>query len=546
VSVDEHPPPPTDVDAPPDLPKTNGRHGRVASLDDVRRQRNVGARTPPHDLASEAALLGACLITKHGRAVDQALEAGVLASDFYRAGHGHIWTAVLALHQRGEPADPVTVANELHAGDLLAGIGGPATLIELMNATPATSNAPKYAKNIVDHARMRGWIQVAADIADLGYSRLDDVDTLDQLIDNRIARLRDDRPINTTSPWAPQSLAAVWDQPVLEQPFILRRSDDAALLYMARINTVAGPPESGKSWLAYLACAQLAVNGQHCAYIDLEDRADGAASRLAKLGVTRDQAEEFIHYFAPDADLTGAVGAMQRLDVPLDLIVIDSASEAIVAAGGEINSNDDGTRFGRALRRLAQVTQAAIFYIDHVTQDHEAGSGRSLGAGAKRRFLDGAAYETVLIKRFGPGRQGVANVLNTKDRHGGVVPHTIKHGKHDVAGQLCIDADTSGRIDTVSIRPPDDMPSDTTDRGDFRPTGYMERVSRWLELHPGEHSRNDIQDGVRGAKNHIDTALKRLHEEGYVERHAGSRGAQLHAHKTPYRELSDTHEIPRS
>src|SRR5437016_1814476 len=99
----------------------------VQSLDDARRQRNPGTRVPPHDLAAEASLLGAMLLSAN--AIGAAAEVRLTAGDFYKPAHGHIYEAIENLYHRGDPADPITVADELHRDGLLEAIGGPPTLI---------------------------------------------------------------------------------------------------------------------------------------------------------------------------------------------------------------------------------------------------------------------------------------------------------------------------------------------------------------------------------------------------------------------------------
>jgi replicative DNA helicase len=94
---------------------------------------------------------------------------------FYKPAHGHVFEAITALNGAGEPADPVTVADELRRAGLLEAIGGPATLVNLQANTPATSNAGRYAKIVEDHALLRRMIGVAGEIAELGYELPEDV-----------------------------------------------------------------------------------------------------------------------------------------------------------------------------------------------------------------------------------------------------------------------------------------------------------------------------------------------------------------------------------
>lgn len=129
-------------------------------------------RVPPHNLAAEQSLLGAMLLSR--TAIDLASES-VAPSDFYKPAHGHIYEAIVSLSARGEPVDPITVADELERHDLLEVIGGPTTLINLQAGVPATSSAARYAKIVEEHSLLRGLIGVAGEIAEMGYDLPDDV-----------------------------------------------------------------------------------------------------------------------------------------------------------------------------------------------------------------------------------------------------------------------------------------------------------------------------------------------------------------------------------
>ena len=51
-----------------------------------------------------------------------------------------------SLYGQGEPADPVTVADELRRADLLDALGGRGALLRLQAGTPASANAAHYAR----------------------------------------------------------------------------------------------------------------------------------------------------------------------------------------------------------------------------------------------------------------------------------------------------------------------------------------------------------------------------------------------------------------
>jgi replicative DNA helicase len=149
----------------------------VQAIDSVRRR--ASGRVPPHNLEAEESLIGAMLLSRD--AITAAVEAHVETSDFYKPAHGHIYEAIQSLHGQGEPADPVTVAEELRRAELLDMIGGRQTLLQLQANTPASANAGHYARIVNELALLRRLIGVAGDIAEMGYDETDDVtETLDR------------------------------------------------------------------------------------------------------------------------------------------------------------------------------------------------------------------------------------------------------------------------------------------------------------------------------------------------------------------------------
>jgi replicative DNA helicase len=97
------------------------------------------------------------------------------AENFHKPAHGHVYEAIMSLYGRGEPADPVTVAEELRRDGLLDMLGGSGALVALQAGTPTTSNAGHYARIVEEHALLRRLIGVANEIAEIGYSLPDDV-----------------------------------------------------------------------------------------------------------------------------------------------------------------------------------------------------------------------------------------------------------------------------------------------------------------------------------------------------------------------------------
>lgn len=154
-------------------------------------------RTPPHNLDVEESLLGAMLLSRE--AIADAVEV-VSVDDFYKPSHAHIFEAVTSLYSAGEPVDVVTVAAELQRVDLLDSVGGSTKLMSMQAATPAVSNAARYARIIEEHALLRRLIGVAGEIAELGYEIPDDVTKVVDQAESLVFDVAQRRVTDTLSP----------------------------------------------------------------------------------------------------------------------------------------------------------------------------------------------------------------------------------------------------------------------------------------------------------------------------------------------------------
>ena len=159
---------------------------------------NSGARrVPPHDLAAEEALLGAMLLSRD--AIGEAVNL-ISPEHFYRPANAMVYEAIRSLYAAGEPADAVTVAAELKRNGAAERVGGNAALVRLQTGTPASANAAKYASIVHEAATLRRLIEVAGEIAELGYDGAEDVTKTVDTAEAMVYRLAADRLSDTTAP----------------------------------------------------------------------------------------------------------------------------------------------------------------------------------------------------------------------------------------------------------------------------------------------------------------------------------------------------------
>jgi len=140
----------------------------------VTKKQNVFVdKIPPHNLEAEQSLLGSMLISPD--AIPDVVEK-IHPEDFYILSNRQIYEAIVKLYSKGEPADPITVAEELKKNGVLEDIGGKSYIHTLVNIVPAASNAKFYAEIVEKNATLRALIRVASDIATLGYETPEDIE----------------------------------------------------------------------------------------------------------------------------------------------------------------------------------------------------------------------------------------------------------------------------------------------------------------------------------------------------------------------------------
>ncbi len=127
----------------------------------------------PHNVEAEEAVLGSLLIDP-----DAIIRVApfLQPADFFVERHAWVYGAVLDLHERRQPADLVTLTDELYRRGQLEEIGGPAFLTGLINATPTAIHAEYYARIVERTSVLRRLISAAGEIARLAYDVSRDVD----------------------------------------------------------------------------------------------------------------------------------------------------------------------------------------------------------------------------------------------------------------------------------------------------------------------------------------------------------------------------------
>ncbi|NMB41192.1 MAG: replicative DNA helicase [Firmicutes bacterium] len=293
-------------------------------------------RLPPQNLEAEQSVLGAMLIDKE--ALIEAAEI-LVAEDFYREVHQHIFQSLLDLFDKGEPVDLVTACEELESKELLDKVGGAAYLASLANMTPTAAHVRYYAEIVKEKSLLRHLIQSATAIVGRCYGHLENVeeflDEVEQMILD-VARSKDSRSFIHLK----DALELTFEK--LEMLYE-RKSGITGLstgfpdldnitsgLQDADLVIIAGRPGMGKTTLALNIAHQIAVEEKMpVAFFSLEMSGEQLAQRLL-CSYAEIDAQKLRRGFLSTEDwpkLTHAVGPLSEAPLYIDDTASISALE---------------------------------------------------------------------------------------------------------------------------------------------------------------------------------------------------------------------------
>ncbi len=125
------------------------------------REGDAGYRSPPHNLEAEQALLAAILVNN---AAYHTVAEFLRPEHYAQPVHGRIFAAVEKLIERGQIANPVTLANYFEQDGALQEIGGAQYLVRLAASVVTIINAEDYGRTIYDCFLRRQLIAIGEDV----------------------------------------------------------------------------------------------------------------------------------------------------------------------------------------------------------------------------------------------------------------------------------------------------------------------------------------------------------------------------------------------
>jgi replicative DNA helicase len=145
---------------------------------------------PPQALDAERAVLAAMLLDHEaiGRTVEQ-----IDSSAFYRVAHQKVFDGIVALFNRNERADLVTLAEELRKRGELEAIGGPSALANIVEYAATSANLDQHIRIVLSKCVLRSLIRASSETQQEAYVGGDEAAAILDRAEHRIFQISDQR-----------------------------------------------------------------------------------------------------------------------------------------------------------------------------------------------------------------------------------------------------------------------------------------------------------------------------------------------------------------
>ncbi len=362
-------------------------------------------RLLPHDIEAEESVIGAILID--GDALTE-VSGSLAPDDFYAIKNRWCYEACIALFDRSEAIDQITVARELARKDRLEEIGGMPYIAHLVRIVPTTLHIEHHAGIVRRASIMRRLINTADDIAAIGYGGDADADAALTKAEELLYGVRAAR---TTRDFV--RLRQVLDK-YMEEAADLQSDSDIRLgpittgfpdldkllgggLQRSDLIIVAARPSLGKSTLAFNIARYAAEQSSRVAVFSLEMSAEQIGIRLLsaetnidshrmRLGLLNEQEQLREHdaighlsglpIYIDETPLQRIAEMRSKIirlnnEEPIDLLIVDYIQLIAGNSGRSDNRVMDMGEISRSLKSIARELDVPVLALSQLSRAPE-------------------------------------------------------------------------------------------------------------------------------------------------------------------------------
>ena len=339
---------------------------------------------PPHDVASEEAIVAALLLDDD--AALRLVGTGLQPAHFYREAHGWAYAAAIALSERGESVTIPTLAHELREAGHLDRVGGEPWLAEIVGRHFTAIGVEAHARIVTRDALYRRLIAAAGDIARRAYAGGSDPDSVitaaERALDEAIAE-QTNSGAHTLGELMASDEAIDRELITAGYPSLTYRLRGLGL---GELCVIGGRQNDGKTAFAAGMAVRQALSGIPTAYLPIEGDWKRVAARMAadqcgySIGWARRHGHDIGDYQATLANIAD----LDTLYFPRERQT-PRTPQAIAAW----------------MTRAARLHGVQVIYIDHMDQiSYEVGRGQNeasaIGA-ALQQWVDVCLRERIAL-----------------------------------------------------------------------------------------------------------------------------------------------------
>lgn len=416
-------------------------------------------RVPPQSLEAEQSVLGSILLDNE--AAYQVAEI-LQEKDFYRENHRQIFSAILSLLDRDEPADLITLTNELKQKGDLAQVGGVTYLAQIVEAVPTAANIEYYAKIVKDKAILREVIQASTEIVTNAYQETQDISEFLDKAEQVIFQVSESRekggltPISTVLKSSFKQIEKNYEQKELITGLATGFKDLDKLtagLQPSDLIIIAGRPSMGKTSFCLNIAEHVALKEKETvAIFSLEMAREQLASRLL-CSMSRIDSSRLRSGFIDEVEwmrLTDAAGLLSDSRIFIDdmsqanvfemrakarrlkaakglgLVIVDYLQ--LMKGAGKIESRErEISEISRSLKAMAKELNVPVIALSQLNRGVESRTDkrpmmsdlRESGAIEQDADIIGFIYRDEVYNRESPD-QGIAEFNVVKHRNGAI------------------------------------------------------------------------------------------------------------------------------
>ena len=362
------------------------------------------------------------------------------------------------LYGRGEPADAITVADELTKRGEIQRIGGAPYLHTLISSVPTAANAGYYARIVRERAILRKLVEAGTRIVQLGYAQgggdVEDIVNAAQAEVYSVADKRGGEDYTALGDVLEETLNEIevasgrTDEMIGVPTGFIELDDLTHGLHPGQMIVIAARPAVGKSTIGLDIARAAAIRHKQAtaifslemsrteitmrvlsaeAQIQLQDLRKGTLGdpgwqKLARIMGQISESPLFIDD-SPNMSLMEIRAKCRRLKQQhnLKLVVIDYLQ--LMSSGKKVESRQqEVSEFSRALKRLAKELEVPVIALSQLNRGPEQRTDKRPQMSDLRESgsIEQDADMVILLHRdkSDPAREGEADVIVAKHRNG--------------------------------------------------------------------------------------------------------------------------------